>query len=125
MPKEQRANDRDDDKLGDEFSGQVFDRCVDQLRTIIGRDNLDPFGKTSLEHVELLFDSRDGCPRILALSKHDNTSRDLAFAIELGDPSPHFGAKLDRGDIGQGDGDTVTDRLQRNLSEVVERREIA
>ena len=100
MPQEQRAYDRNDDEFGNKFSGQVFDRGVDQLRTIIGRDNLDPFRKTGLEHVELLFDSRDRCPRILALSKHNNTACDFAFAIEFGDSSPHFGAKLDRGDIG-------------------------
>ena len=78
-----------------------------------------------MEYFELLFDSRDGRPRILTLSEHNNTACDLAFAIEFGDASPHFGAKLNRGDIGQGDGDAVSDRFQRNLSEVFERREIA
>ncbi len=100
MPQEQSADDRDDYEFGDEFAGQIVDRGVDELRSIIGRDNLDPFGKTGLEYFQPLFNCCDGSACILALPEDDDAACDLAFTVEFGNAAPHFWAKLDRGDIG-------------------------
>ena len=95
VPEEQRAYERHDDKLFDELRGEVLYRRIDELRAIVGRDDLDAFGKACLQVVEFEFHGLDRASRIRALPQNDDAPGNLAFAIELGDATAQLGAYLD------------------------------
>ena len=125
VPEEQRAYERHDDKLFDELRGEVLYRRIDELRAIVGRDDLDAFGKACLQVVEFLFDGLYCASRIRTLAQDDDAAGNLAFAIELGDASAQFGADLDRRYVAQRDRNAAAHRAQRDRPEIVEVAEIA
>src|SRR3546814_2103398 len=49
VPQEQGADQPDDDELFRQFVRQVLDRSIDELRPVIGGDDLDSIGKALLE----------------------------------------------------------------------------
>ena len=53
VPEEQRADESDDDEFLDELRGEIVDRTIDQPRTVVGGDDLDPRRQAALELGEL------------------------------------------------------------------------
>ena len=49
MKQEHRAHQRHHDELLDELALQGIDGAMDQVRAIVGRDDLHPVGETALE----------------------------------------------------------------------------
>ncbi len=114
----------DDDEFLDQLGGQVFDRCVDQLRAVIGGDNLHPFGKARLQLFEFGFHCRNRAPRVGSLPQDDDTACNLAFTVQLGDAAPQFRTDLDIRDIAERDRHAARFGAQRNAAEIRQSSEI-
>src|SRR3546814_19737046 len=78
-----------------QFVRQVLDRSIDELRPVIGGDDLDSIEKALLELLELGLDRRDRRARVSALSENNHAACDFALAVELGYPAPQLGPDLD------------------------------
>ncbi len=124
VPQEQKAHQGHDDKFLDQLGGQVFDRCVDQLRAVIGGDNLHPFGKARLQLFEFGFHCRNRAPRVGSLPQDDDTACNLAFTVQLGDAAPQFRTDLDIRDIAERDRHAARFGAQRNAAEIRQSSEI-
>src|SRR3546814_3837315 len=90
VPQEQGADQPDDDELFRQFVRQVLDRSIDELRPVIGGDDLDSIGKALLELLELGLDRRDSRARVSALSENNHAACDFAMAVVLGYPAPQL-----------------------------------
>src|SRR3546814_18537694 len=83
VPKEQTADDRDNDELLDQLVGEILDGAIDQLRAVIDRHHLDP-GRQALPEIgELVLDRCDGLTGILARAKDHAAAGDRDFAVPL------------------------------------------
>src|SRR3546814_6908915 len=100
-----------------QFVRQVLDRSIDELRPVIGGDDLDSIGKALLELLELGLDRRDRRARVSALSENNHAACDFALAVELGYPAPQLGPDLDGCDIAERDRNPASRDAQRNGSE--------
>src|SRR3546814_114954 len=118
VPQEQGADQPDDDELFRQFVRQVLDRSIDELRPVIGGDDLDSIGKALLELLELGLDRRDRRARVSALSENNHAACDFALAVELGYPAPQLGPDLDGCDIAERDRNPASRDAQRNGAEV-------
>jgi hypothetical protein len=101
MPKEEPADDRNDYEFLDQLVGQILNGAVDELRAIIDRNHIDAGWQALLELCELVLDRRDCLARILARAQDHNAASDLALTVQFGNPAPHLGAGLDRGNVAQ------------------------
>src|SRR5947208_9812088 len=118
MKQEHEAYERDDDELLDQLFLEVVHRALDKTRSIVGRYDLDPRGKTQFELLELGLHRVDCLQRILTRAHDDNAAGDLTLAVQLGNAAPHFGANLDACDVTQAHRDTGVGGHQRNLAEI-------
>src|SRR3546814_17679473 len=100
VPEEQRADDRDNDEFFEQFMGEILHCTVDELRTVIGGNDLHSWREARLECIELVLDRCDRFAGIFARAKNDDTARPFAFAVEFGNAESHFRADQ----IGRGSG---------------------
>ena len=95
MPQEYCANQRNDNEFLDELVGEVFNGTVDQLATVVSRDDFDAFGKARFELIKLGLNGSDGFASVLAATQDNDSTDYLTFAIKLGNTPAHFRAELD------------------------------
>ena len=76
------------DQLFDQRVRQVVDRPQDQVRPVVGRDDLDARRQGGLELLELVLDALDDVERVLALPHDDDAGHDVAGAVQVGDAAP-------------------------------------
>ena len=109
VQQEDDADERDDDALFRERPLQRLDRVVDQVRTVVDRDDLDAFwqrrrhvGKPRLHVV-------DDVERILSEALQGDAAGDLAFPVEFGYAPALVRTKLDPRHVLQQDGRSLVD----------------
>src|SRR3546814_3782826 len=71
------------DELFRQFVRQVLDRSIDELRPVIGGDDLDSIGKALLELLELGLDRRDRRARVSALSRSEEHTSELQSLMRI------------------------------------------
>src|SRR3546814_20602472 len=79
--------------------GEILHCTVDELRTVIGGNDLHSWREARLECIELVLDRCDRFAGIFARAKNDATARHFAFAVEFGHVASHFRADLASGDV--------------------------
>ncbi len=125
VKQEHQAHQRDDDEFLHQLGLQVVNSAQDQVRAVIHGHNFNAGWKTRLEFFELRLHRCNRLQSVLARAHHDHAASDLAFTIQLGNTAPHFRAELHARNIAQSHRNTSIGRQQRNLSEVIERAQIA
>src|SRR5512135_147015 len=76
-----------------------FHRAVNQFRSIVGRDDLDPFRERRFDFINLRFHPVDYIEHIFAETHNDDAAHALAFAVQVRRAAPYLRAKLDLSDI--------------------------
>ncbi len=119
VEQEHGAHQRDDEELLDELALQRVDGALDQVRAVVGHDDLDAVRQAALEFGEPLLDEIDGLRRVLAPAHHDDAADDFAFAIEFGDAAPHLRAESDLGNVRKDQRRSLVVHAQRDVGEVL------
>ena len=78
---------------------QVINRAVDQVRTVIGIDDLHTLRKGGLDVLDSLLHALDDLLRVLAEPHDDNTADRFPLAIQFTDATPHVGPEGHRGQV--------------------------
>ncbi len=104
---------------------EVVDRALDQTRAVVHRNDLDAFGQTGLQRLQLLLHRGDRLQRVLARAHHDHAAGGFAFAVEFADTASQLGPDLNPRHIAEPHRDAGGAGRQRNLPEVVERLQVA
>src|ERR1035437_1592071 len=90
VPQENEDHQADNDELFQQGVLQVVDGAVDQIRTIIGSNDLQSFRQTRHDIGQLGFDSLDGFFGVLAEAHDYHSSDRLAFAVEFAYSTAHL-----------------------------------
>ena len=85
----------------------VRDRLLDELRAIVGRDDLDALGEARLDLAEPLLDGLDHRQRVLAVAHDHDAAGRLALAVELREAAADVGADAHLRDVPDADGRPV------------------
>ena len=101
VKQERSAHERDDEELFEQLAAQVVDRAPDQLRTVIGLDDLDAGRQARLQRRKLGLYRINGGLRVLALAHHDHTAGDFTLAVEFGNAAAQFRAELHACDVAE------------------------
>ena len=125
VPQKQQADDADNDEFLEQFMREVFNRGINQLRPIVGRNDLHPVGQACLELVELCLHCLDRAAGICPLPQDDDAARDFAFAVKLGNAAPQFRSDLDGSDITQSYRHTACRGPQRDAAKISQIAEVA
>jgi hypothetical protein len=88
------ANQGDHDEFLDQLGLEIVHRSEDQLRAVVGLDDLHPLGQADAQIVELRLHRRDRAQRILPVAHHDDPAGDLAFPVQIRDHPAHLGPDL-------------------------------
>ncbi len=80
MPEEDQDDDADDDHLHQQLFLQVVDGSLDQLRAVVGGDELDPWRQRRPDFLQLRLDPLDDVERVLAVAHHDDAADRVARA---------------------------------------------
>src|SRR5262249_14706066 len=125
VPEEDEDDEADDQQLFPERVLQRVNRAIDQLRTVVGRNDLDPFREGLLHVLQLRLHAVDHVQRILAVPHdHDPTDR-LALAVELDEAAPQIRAEVDLADVTDEDRRAVAVRPDGDLLDVVDGGDVA
>ena len=81
MPQEQGTYQTDDYELLGQLGGEVFNRCIDQLRTVVCRDDFHAFGQALPKLFELRLDRSDCGSRIGTLTQNHHAASDFALTV--------------------------------------------
>jgi hypothetical protein len=95
VEQEDEDDDADDDHLLDERVLERRDRFFDELRPVVGGDDLDTLGQTRLDLAEPLLDRVDHRQRVLAVAHDHDAAGRLAFAVELREAAADVRADAD------------------------------
>ena len=76
---------------------------VDQLRPVIGGDDLHPFRQRGLDLFDLLLYAFNDRQHVLAESNDHDPAHGLTLAVEVRHAAPDLGAELDRADVPEQD----------------------
>ena len=125
VPEEDQDHEGDDQHLEDELVLQRLDRPFDQLRPVVGRDDLDPVRERGRDGLQAFLDSLDDVHRVLAVAHHDDSGRDLTLAVELRDAPPDLGTELDLRHVPEADGCSLLVGLDDDLLEIRDRPDVA
>ena len=104
MKKEGEDDDGDDDHLFDESRSQRPNRGTNQIRAVVGHDQLDAIREPCFDLREALFYCVDDSKRVLAVSHHDDPTHDLTFSIEFGNAASHVRSDRDLRNVLKVDG---------------------
>ena len=105
----------DDEHLLDAACGAACaTACSDQLRAVVGRDDLDALGQAALRsRSSRSFTASITRERVLAVA-HDHDAADhLALAVELGEAAPDVRPEADRRDVAHADRRAAASTLHR------------
>ncbi|MNZ91832.1 hypothetical protein D3C78_1108300 [compost metagenome] len=83
VKQKQRTHQNDDGELLQQFVRQRFDRFLNQLRSVVHRDNLHPFWQRFLQHAEFFFHSVKRFKRVLPVTHHHHAARNFTLAVKL------------------------------------------
>ena len=122
---EDEADERNDNELLSEFLRQIAHRSLDQLRAVVGLDDLDAFREAAAQHLEFRAHCLNRLKSVLARTHDDDPARDLTLSVELGDPTAQLRADLQPCDVFQLNRNAIHGGAQRDLSEVIEIAQIA
>ena len=125
VEQKQGTNERNDDEFLDERALECVDRALDQVRTIVGRDDLDTFRQALLELSEPRFDGIDGRRSVLAPAHDDNRANDLALTIKVSNTASHLRADSNLGHVGQDEGRTLVVDAKRYGGEIFDTLQVA
>ena len=85
--------------LLEEGVAKRVDCRADELGAVVGRDELDAFGKAGLHGLEACLHGVDRGERVLAVAHHDDPADRLAVSVQLGDPTAHLRAEGHLADV--------------------------
>src|SRR5713101_7932126 len=91
VQQEDRADERDNDRLLEQRAPQCLDRPVDQVRAVVPRHDPDAGRQRGRDLGDPLLDAVDHSQRVLAIAHHDDPADGLPYSITLGDPEPQVG----------------------------------
>ena len=124
VEQEHDADQRDHDALLEQRVLERVDGCVDQVRAVIDRHDLDRLRQAAGDFPKALLDVLDDVERVHAEALQHDAAGDLAFAIQFGDAAPFVGAEFDPGDVPQQHRRAVV-HLQHDVAEVVDALDVA
>ena len=101
-----------------------FDRGVDQIGTIVDRNDFDRARQTARDFLEALFYILDYIERIDAKALQHDAAGDLAFPIEFSNAAPLVRTEFDASDVAQQDRRPVAG-FQHDIAEVVDAFQVA
>ena len=126
MEKKDDADHADRDRQFDDLFLQGIDGALDQVGSVIGGDNLHPFGKAGDDILfDPLLDPFDHIEDVFAKPDHDNAGRHLALAVEFRQPPPDLRPESDVGHILQQDRRPPAVRADRDLGQILQPLDIA
>ncbi|GBC78534.1 hypothetical protein HRbin08_02030 [bacterium HR08] len=104
VPEENEDHGAHDHQLLDERPLQRRDGAQDQVRPIVGRDDLHPFGEGALDLGQARLHALDDLQRVLPIP-HDHDAADgLPLSIQLGDAATNVRSQSDRAQMFHQDG---------------------
>src|SRR5690606_33813950 len=109
----------------DERVLQRADRALDELRAVVGGDDLHTLGEAPLQPLELVLDAPDDLEGVFPMAGDDDGADDLALAIQLAQTAADFRPDLNRADVGDADGRAVLVGLDGDGLDVGDALEIA
>src|SRR5882762_6571610 len=124
MQQEHDADERDDDALLRERALERLDRVVDEVRSVIDRDDLDALRQGRRHIGEARLHIVDNVKRILTETLQRNAARDLALPVELGNASALIRTHFDPRYVLQQDRGALVD-LQHDVREIGKAFDIA
>ena len=125
MEQEQHAHQHHDDEFLHQLFAQRVDCALDQVRAVVGGDDLDAFGQAALELGQPFLDPFDGGQRVAAETHHDDAADGFPFAVELADAAPEIRAVTHFGDVANQHRYALVGGLERNAFQVLQRVDVA
>src|SRR5882762_10732662 len=122
-----QKNQDDDDYCDDDFKDGLLhstDRVVNQLGSVIDRNDLHSFRKAGLDLFDLGFHPVDDFQRILAVAHDDDTRDDFARTIEFSKAATQVGAHHHLADIFHTDLRTALADAQRDVFKILQRARV-
>src|SRR6266545_2158494 len=95
VPEKNQTDQRDDDAFFDQLLAQRADGTLDQIRAVVGCDDVHALGQRSFDFFQLLFYGVNDVDRILAVAHYDDAANDFAASIQLDHAAPQICAEMD------------------------------
>ena len=125
VPEEDQDDEAHDRELLHQRVPEGIDRPVDEVRAIVGADDLHP-GREGPSHLlELPLDALDDLEGILSMPHHDHAADCFAVAIQLDEPAPEVGTEMDATDVADQDRRPAAVRPDGDLLDVLDRAHVA
>src|SRR5205823_1675301 len=125
VPEEDQDHEAHDRELLEQGVPEGVDRSVDEIRAIVGADDLHPGREGSLHLVELSLYALDDLEGILSVPHHDDAANRLAVAVELDEPAPEVGTEMNATDVADQDRRAAAIRPDGDLFDVLDRAHVA
>jgi len=107
-------------KFFEQLVAEVLDGPLDEPRAVVGGHDLHAWRQARLQGGQFGFDRRDGGQGVLARAHDDHAAHGFAFAIQLTNAAPNFGANLHMGHVAQQNGHTSLGGHEWNGAEIVQ-----
>src|SRR3989338_5358876 len=92
VPEENQDHEAHDNELKDQFLLERMDGAFNQLGTVVGGDDFDPFGERGFDLLKLLFHPLDDVEGVFTVAHHHDAAHGVALAVNLGYPAADVGA---------------------------------
>ena len=124
VPEEDQDHQGDDEHLLHQLPGHGADGLLDELRAVVGGDDLHPLGHGRFQVLQLLLHGSDDIQGVLALAHDDDATHGVALPVQVRQASPQVRPQGHGGHIPQAYGGAILG-LQHRLLEVLEGLHIA
>ena len=124
MQQKHDAHQSDDDAFLEQRRFQRGDGAVDQLRAVVNRHDLRPFGQRRRDLLQPLLDVVDDGQRIGAGTLQGDAAGHFAVAVEFGDAASFIARKFDAGHVLEQHGRAAVG-FDHDVLEVVDASEVA
>ena len=99
MKKEDQRNQSNHNAFFNQFFYKIFNSAFNQRRTVINRNNLDPFRQAVLQFFNLFLHALNHMQGVLPGAHHHDPGHNLAFAVKLCHTAPKLRSFNHAGDI--------------------------
>src|SRR5207249_9091998 len=125
VPKEDQDDQADDDHLQKQLFPQVRDGLFDQVRTVIGGNQIHSLGEGSLDAPDPLLDAVDDVEGVLAIAHHHDPPHRVPHPVQVHYAAADVGAHLHPGHVAHQDGCPFAVVPHRDLLQVFDGARVA
>src|SRR3990172_618339 len=99
MKEEDDDHQADDQALLDQLLLEGGDGPMDQVRSVVGSDDLDPLGERRRDLLDLVLDPLDDLQAVFTVPDHDDAAGHIALAVQFSGSTADVGPESDPADV--------------------------